>query len=200
MANHIIITRDSEVCLPIRVHMGAVSRVVNYVGYHATTLENARRILQDGFRCMSVGARHWLGNGFYFFEASPGWARWWMLTSVRGAGAIIEAHIAVPREAVLDLLDLDDWRRFHEYRKKAIAQLRRRHLRGRTPFTLDAVVINHLCADGVIRLVRAAFPEPDGHVDETVRLHESRIRRIHVQLCCRDSSCITSLSLVHTGV
>lgn len=179
--------------------MEAMGKVANYVGYHGTSVESARRILVEGFRQKSVGYHHWLGDGFYFFESSASWARWWIDMRYAGSGVVLRAEISVERHAVLDLLDYDDMRRFQEYRTRVIRELRKRRKRVWKQRPWDGYVINMLCIHGGIRVVRAAFPEPEEHVDDTVRRNESRIRRIHIQLCCRDPHCITSVSLAHTG-
>jgi len=76
---------------------------------------------------------------------------------------------------VLDLLDYDDMRRFQEYRTRVIRELRKRRKRVWKQRPWDGYVINMLCIHGGIRVVRAAFPEPEEHVDDTVRRNESRI-------------------------
>lgn len=44
--------------------------------YHGTSLKNAESIIKNGFR-PSVGVRHWLGDGVYFFREDKEQARTW---------------------------------------------------------------------------------------------------------------------------
>lgn len=173
--------------------------MVRFVGYHGTTLQNAYAIVREGFHRKSIGDRHWLGDGYYFFESSEGWARWWtrQWTPPRES-AVVRAEIWVARENVLDLLDYDDMELFHAVRTKIIQELRSRRKRVWIQKPFDGYVLNVLCNTKGFRLVRAAFPEPDDHRDRSVKRNESRIRRIHVQLCCRDRECIRNLSIVDT--
>lgn len=44
--------------------------------YHGTSLKNAESIMENGFR-PSVGEKHWLGDGVYFFREDDAQAQVW---------------------------------------------------------------------------------------------------------------------------
>ena len=75
-------------------------------GYHATSAENAKSIMSDGYFIESKKNNEWLGTGAYFF-VYPYHARWW-LSHDRFRGietGILRATLEYTDEQMLDLDD-----------------------------------------------------------------------------------------------
>jgi hypothetical protein len=176
---------------------------LEYIGYHGTSLENAARILDQGFTVLTKDATAWLGTGIYFFERSAGWARWWISNRKYEEGAVLQASIVILDDSILfDLLDKDthDW--FEKKRQELLTRIKLKHQNVIHPAgpPYDADIINALCSASLsnakrdIKLIRAAFQvrsQPKAYTDR-----DSKIARTHIQLCYRDIGCIKDIKLI----
>ncbi|MBM7408792.1 hypothetical protein [Methanococcus maripaludis] len=91
--------------------------------YHGTDCESAENIIREGKINPSIGDRHWLGDGPYFFEDELD-AFWWIagkfvnnhdngdITTIPKYYSIISTNLKIPKKRIFDL---DDKEFFNEY-------------------------------------------------------------------------------------
>lgn len=73
--------------------------MIEFTAYHGTSEASCRNILHGGWQ-PSIGIRHWLGDGIYFFENEEDawvWAR-----RIR-TGTVLAADIRVKDDRMFDL-------------------------------------------------------------------------------------------------
>lgn len=79
--------------------------MIELIGYHGTTEENATKILDDGQFKESTSNREWLGRGVYFFTDIEN-ARYWAIDRakrVKTKYAVLRVHIECEEDSYLDL-------------------------------------------------------------------------------------------------
>lgn len=88
------------------------------IGYHGTDKSVADDIVNNGFTC-KTNKEHWLGDGIYLYQDIE-LAKWWTTNPTKKHGieikepVIIECHIEVDEDKVLDLTTLQGYKNYVE--------------------------------------------------------------------------------------
>ena len=84
---------------------------MNIVGYHGTTVYNAKEIIKSGFKIEKCKSRndHWLGIGIYFFT-DVSYAHWW--ANMREPGVVLSGNIKCDDNKYLDLDNVQEINKF----------------------------------------------------------------------------------------
>lgn len=132
-------------------------------GYHGTSQEAARRILETGEMHVSDSPYEWLGDGVYFFQGSIHRARQWA-EQRHDSPAVVCATIELGH--CIDLLD-NRWVPPIRLIERELRDAADGEDEGRAPYNkdkmhaLDNRVINNLADDWRPQTIRSAFSE--GH-------------------------------------
>ncbi len=166
--------------------------MVNYEGYHSTTLSLAKKIVATHQIFKSVGDKHWLGNGAYFFLDAK-WVPWWwnvkgFLAKDRGC---IKCKIAVSEDLFWDI-DSPDGK---EKLKLAYDLAEEISLRignpVQRPEMTDGAAINFLAAKTKIKVVKGTFSFPPDEYPKSKLLE----RELQIQIAVRDERCVSAIQL-----
>jgi hypothetical protein len=160
-------------------------------GFHATSVEAARALVEGAPIRLSTNPYDWLGEGVYFWEEGPGRAWQWARKEFGGDAAVVSADIELGV-----CLDLTDTRcvSLVKVSHSGIAEAYRRENRdlpenkGKARYR-DCLVINYL-VDNIlqtIQTIRAPFIEGDPIFPGSAIYGQS-----HIQLCVRDLDQIVS--------
>lgn len=72
--------------------------------FHVCMNKGTKEEIKDKAPFKSIGKNKWLGEGFYFWTDSDHWAMMWKNTAYHGNGVIIEYHVSIEKEKLLDLV------------------------------------------------------------------------------------------------
>jgi hypothetical protein len=171
------------------------------IGYHGCTQKAADRIFAERRFLPSTRAYDWLGEGFYFWEYAPYRALEWAAQRCEqegGVPAVIRATIKLGR--CLNLLDIEHIPGLSEmyasYVETTGAERMPRNTERGAHF-LDREIIDGYCravagqADNPLQTVRGSFAE-----GAPIYPGSKILRRAHVQVAVRDTTCILRVSLV----
>lgn len=167
-----------------------------YLGYHGTRLTCGQSILSKKCFHLSIGDRHWLGDGVYFFEnleEAKLWGRH-VLQDAKDA-VVVRAKIASEDGRVLDLTSLGDLEYYVDFLQSVRKKIQNKVKPG-VKMHIDGYAINMLCGAGAAELfdvVRAPFPSHSKKLQ--AGLEYSAIVPIQIQLCVRNTACIQSDSI-----
>jgi hypothetical protein len=179
---------------------------IELVGYHGTSIESARQILDTGF-IPSRNSYDWLGKGVYFWQDAPyrawGWAGEYCKKN-GGDPAVIRSLVKIRRDEFMDLLDYrqdpnwaKDLRRTHQDLQKKTSIVLPPNKRATGYHALDRLVFDTLIEDILkpmdvnILAVRACFQEGDEIYSGSAIYNKS-----HIQIAVRDISSIVESILL----
>ena len=104
---------------------------MEFTAYHGTTLESAKKILDEGFT-YSLGNEHWLGDGVYFFVEGVGytptraaelWAEYRAYRQNKLFCALIESKISIEDDRLLDLTSYEGIRILNYIQRRCAQKL-----------------------------------------------------------------------------
>jgi hypothetical protein len=137
-------------CIKLKQH-------VEFKGYHGTSMQNAKSILENGFKVMP-SPEDWLGHGLYFFidgisEPEGSAFEWSKNTFGINHGVALEAKILMKQVDILDLRVTNNLKKYNHVREKVIRtnfdNLSRRrdlNLKKRKDIRLDdCIITNEVC-------------------------------------------------------
>lgn len=125
----------------------------SYIGYHATSRQNAKKIFKYNFRFCENG---WFGRGVYFYLDNIKMAEHWLEKKGISDKQIIKATIEVESEFVLDVRDPNskDSTFFHETREYIIELIENKSLKLKTDQkNLDNTIFNIIMQDNDIKMI-----------------------------------------------
>lgn len=125
----------------------------SYIGYHATSKQNSRKIFKYNFKFCKNG---WFGTGVYFYLDKIKMAEHWLEKKGFPDKQIIKALIEVESKFVLDVRDpnSEDSDLFHEVRKYIIESIENGSLQlETTQKNLDNTVFNMIMQEDDIKMV-----------------------------------------------
>jgi hypothetical protein len=162
-------------------------------GYHGTSEEGCRGILKDKrFKC-STGKSQWLGDGVYFFQDDRHQAymffkfKFGMQNAKRHEEIrVLKADIQAEDDNVIDLVTDEGRQQIDDFKKKFA-----RDFGGRVKYQLtDTALLNLLYQNVPYDLVRAVYDVPGKN-----KKWAHGYKRVHIQICVKNQSCIDFDSL-----
>ena len=159
-----------------------------FTGYHGATAGCGIKIVSEQRFLPSTKPEEWLGIGVYFFEDSVGHAFNWCIKAREYVEyCVLKAIIICENDRVLDLTKPEAFELFQMAKrefKKAVLKKSRFFKNKRIP---DGVILDRLCYERPIDLVRQAFVTPPwGH---------GQIVPTQIQLCVKNPKCIGSIAM-----
>lgn len=165
--------------------------ILNYVGYHGTSEEKGNQILKCGYFKWSDGEDEWLGSGIYFFERSGYYAIWWASDIKHFVNyRILKADITLESEKILDLTvpsntdELDYYANMLMQKKAKTKSFAHKEIN-------DNLVINYIYNN--IQKFDAVIGIFDQTRYKRKALYKSRILPHQIQVCIRNTPCITNI-------
>jgi hypothetical protein len=170
--------------------------LIPFTGYHGSTTVKCQDILKCNYFTESHKQDEWLGNGIYFFERNQWYAVWWARDCKNyNPYGVLEASINAEETRILDLTlpekleELDDI-------AEILSEKRRRSPSYANKIITDSMVINWLF-NNIRKFDLAIGIFDDTHYQRRhIEYYRSRIRAHQIQLCVRDSNCISNIQLV----
>lgn len=175
------------------------------VGYHATTMQNKEKILQEGFRFseQSRNKKHWLGKGVYFFEDCYHAVNWNILTMQRdlkqGKKAeindytILKSIISYDNERAINLSSPEGTIIYKHMRNKIKEKYIKNNreesinlLKDRSSKFWIAILEENGCFDNFDVLI-AVYIEKD---NQEIRFSDDFIYGYQMQICVKNRNCI----------
>ncbi len=134
------------------------------IGYHGTRRDCLDAILREGFR-PSIGDKHWLGDGVYFFTELF-YAYKWRYDACKAKTrrpdipfvvdcCIVQAQIVTSNDRVFDMTKFEYYAEFQEWRLE-IEQIMPRTDRAKNA-VLDGVVLNYMFSYFGVKEYREKF-------------------------------------------
>jgi hypothetical protein len=134
-----------------------LKQLVEFKGYHGTSIQNAKSILENGFKVMP-SPEDWLGHGLYFFidgisEPDNSAFQWSKNTFNINHGLALEANILMKQSDILDLRVTNNLKKYNCIREKVInsnletlSKRRDLKLKKRKDIRLDdCIITNQIC-------------------------------------------------------
>ena len=166
--------------------------MAKYIGYHGTTKNAAKQIVNQSNFKVSAKIDDWLGTGVYFFENDCKQAYNFVKKGRRVADASIIKATLEP-EFVFDLLLTEAVSVFTDVHNKILPRLIRMYGEDSNIDNYNGLIINYICANSNIHfdMVRGVFPTPKKETIEGTTITPSQI-----QLCVRKLDCIKNIKEV----
>jgi hypothetical protein len=185
-------------CIELKQH-------IEFTGYHGTSMQNAKSILENGFKVMA-SSEDWLGHGLYFFidgisEPENSAFEWSQNTFDIDHGVALEAKILMKEIDILDLRVTSNLKKYNCIREKVIntnfdhlTTRRDLNLKKRKDIRLDdCIITNEVCnIMGYKALIHNVYIKTK--VQRELVLESSYPNA--TVLCIRDIGSVTSFKLV----
>ena len=167
------------------------------IGYHGTDYSVANKIIEDGFRC-KPNNEHWLGNGIYLYPDFD-LAKWWTTRPTKKHGmtietpTIIECHIEVEKDKVLNLCSLKGYKNYVEMYNEFFKEFTHRADTTITPTfkQLRCAFFNYIFMNNDFYIVIAPFILPDQpympHYFDDTYANEMHIMYPEIQICISET-------------
>ncbi len=129
-------------------------KIIHFTGWHGADENSLEGIQENNFR-ESQGDEHWLGEGVYFFTNGIGnpqkharnWAKIEAYKRKNTRYSVLESHISVNEEVILDLREIAGLELFNNHRSYVLNRLIRgknKRFRNTNDDYSDGKVIEHL--------------------------------------------------------
>lgn len=177
------------------------------IGYHATTIQNKEKILQEGFEFskQSKNKKHWLGKGVYFFEDCYHAVNWNILTMHNDLKkgkqveindyAILKSSISCDREKAINLSSPEGTIIYKHMRNKIKEKYIKNNREESVNFLKDrsskfwiAILEENGFFDNFDVLI-AVYIEKD---NQEIRFSDDFIYGYQMQICVKNRNCIKS--------
>lgn len=169
--------------------------------HHGTDKRSAELIKEAQFN-LSVGDRHWLGDGVYYFENNPKMAYEWSKAEgykrKYNEYSILESNLVVEFADLLNLDEPEDAELFHQHRELLVQRIKEASfsVRSRNQKVLDGKVLNDLCSLVPFKVIRSSLFIK--MVNDRICCIDSRISNCKV-VAVRDLRCIGLTRIVEEG-
>lgn len=174
--------------------MEAGSACLSFCLYHGTKFIHGKKILSEKVFTPSIGRRHWLGDGIYFFEEESE-AKDWCLRY--GSYMILEADVAVRKDRFLDLKNKKHFRNYRKVMGRLLNEAKERGINISKTDKIDSHVIdfinNNLTPVDVTRAVFFVENKIAKKYRKTYGISPTRIYDEQVQYCVRRSCCVKDI-------
>lgn len=186
--------------------LGSAPERTNWIGFHGTSLDSAKRILVDNYR-ISYGCQEWLGHGAYFFisgygftdplENASDWAKFRAWDSAKKCYKYNDFAVLQSNLTTVVHLDLDNEQDFSIFRKVRDAwmtRIRNEGFKGKNAISNDCFLMNF--AFNELRLDALVKREAINSRRDQVK---TRIPNCRI-MCLKDPSrCASQHSIVKRG-
>ncbi len=164
------------------------------IGHHGTSVENAKMILEEGFR-KSSGKHQWFGEGVYFFDDDYIEARNWAVKVKKFERyAILQSEIDAQNP--LHLHKSTEWGEFLKIKQRLLKHNQSSPFKNRE--ITDAYVVEFMC--------QQIYKLKGVHIDVIIcacsvggyawTAEITRIPRTQIQICVRELSSILRTELI----
>jgi len=162
---------------------------VYFTGYHGTSQEFAKKILESESFDLSVGKEEWLGTGIYFYEGYSD-ALNWAAKNFDQDNAVLHVVISADEDEYIDL-DSEYGKQIYQKVVNVISK-RCNYLVNGTAQENQCAIANFLWSKFIhIKILFASFPtEPS----KFALLKDARAKRR--ELCVRDNESIKGIQLI----
>ncbi len=164
--------------------------MIEFTAYHGTSEDSCRRVLDGGWQ-PSIGIRHWLGDGIYFFENEQDawdWAR------RSGNGAVLEADVSVEDARMFDLTKQECLDIYIEQAHLVLRKASELGLLIDRKHKIDGFVINLICDKFYqYHVIKRKFYFTMKEFAEYQQKYRSSVTRFmdeQIQYCVREPKCI----------